>query len=276
MRSLVGRSCRLEASSLLVSPPSLFQPSPDRDVVYTARYPHDEFSSRLASSRSVSFHQSFQPNSNSSSRTFERRIVNTVNSLIQTDHMDVKGGGGGGGSTKTDKKRGPVTALLSRQNSKSVRGSTPVNNSDQESSPPILTDGNNDGPFAGKRTPSIKSKQGEPSADRNKSPSPKNVDQQPTPTRERSESGQGDALLSASDSTNLINKVNGRRMIDSAKKKILWLASKAEWGSLEQALKTLDNALAAQKGSPEPSPLAGIQDEVTFSFYRIIFKFLLI
>lgn len=190
--------------------------------------------------------------------------------------MDVKGGGGGGGSTKTDKKRGPVTALLSRQNSKSVRGSTPVNNSDQESSPPILTDGNNDGPFAGKRTPSIKSKQGEPSADRNKSPSPKNVDQQPTPTRERSESGQGDALLSASDSTNLINKVNGRRMIDSAKKKILWLASKAEWGSLEQALKTLDNALAAQKGSPEPSPLAGIQDEVTFSFYRIIFKFLLI
>ena len=51
-------------------------------------------------------------------------------------------------------------------------------------------------------------------------------------------------------------------MVDSAKKKILWLSSKSEWGSLEQALKALEQTIAAQKNSPDAHPLAGIQDEV--------------
>lgn len=182
--------------------------------------------------------------------------------------MDLKAGNKG-----DNKKRGPVTNLLSRQNSKTGRGSTPVSNSDQDS-PPILPD-TTDSPLLNKktangagsvsRTPSIKSKPttGDPEINRNKSPSPKSPDQ--TPTRERSGSGQGDALLSAGDSA---SKVTGKRIVDSARKKILWLASKSEWGSLEQAMKTLENAIATQKGSPDSTPLAGIQDEVIHSFIK--------
>lgn len=73
----------------------------------------------------------------------------------------------------------------------------------------------------------------------------------------------GDSIQSTGDSSSLGNKVAGKRMIDSAKKKILWLASKNEWGGLEQAMKTLEQTVAANKNSPELlSPLADIQDEV--------------
>jgi hypothetical protein len=177
--------------------------------------------------------------------------------------MDLKGGGGGGG-IRSDKKRGPVTALLSRQNSKTGRGSTPpVSNSDQDSPPvvpdtidsPLLGRANNNGAANSiSRTSSIRSKQGEPSADRNTSPMPKSRDQTPE---------SGDSIQSTGDSSSLGNKVAGKRMIDSAKKKILWLASKNEWGGLEQAMKTLEQTVAANKNSPELlSPLADIQDEV--------------
>lgn len=175
--------------------------------------------------------------------------------------MDLKGGGGG---IRSDKKRGPVTALLSRQNSKTGRGSTPpVSNSDQDSPPvvpdtidsPLLGRANNNGAANSiSRTSSIRSKQGEPSADRNTSPMPKSRDQTPE---------SGDSIQSTGDSSSLGNKVAGKRMIDSAKKKILWLASKNEWGGLEQAMKALEQTVAANKNSPELlSPLADIQDEV--------------
>ncbi|KZS13005.1 Serine/threonine-protein phosphatase 6 regulatory ankyrin repeat subunit C, partial [Daphnia magna] len=174
--------------------------------------------------------------------------------------MDLKAGG-----FKSDKKRGPVTALLSRENSKTVRGSTPHSSSDQDS-PPVVPDGM-DSPLLGRtnngagsisRTSSIRSKRGEQSMERNTSPKPKSRDQTP-------ETGQGDSFLSAGDSSSLGNKTTGKRMIDSAKKKILWLASKNEWGGLEQAMKTLEQTVAANKNSPESiAPLAGIQDEVFF------------
>uniref|UniRef100_A0A0P5ALS6 No mechanoreceptor potential C n=1 Tax=Daphnia magna TaxID=35525 RepID=A0A0P5ALS6_9CRUS len=173
--------------------------------------------------------------------------------------MDLKAGG-----FKSDKKRGPVTALLSRENSKTVRGSTPHSSSDQDS-PPVVPDGM-DSPLLGRtnngagsisRTSSIRSKRGEQSMERNTSPKPKSRDQTP-------ETGQGDSFLSAGDSSSLGNKTTGKRMIDSAKKKILWLASKNEWGGLEQAMKTLEQTVAANKNSPESiAPLAGIQDEFT-------------
>ncbi|KAI9558204.1 hypothetical protein GHT06_014957 [Daphnia sinensis] len=178
--------------------------------------------------------------------------------------MDLKGGG-----IKSDKKRGPVTALLSRQNSKTVRGSTPHSSSDQDS-PPVVPDGmdspllgrTNNGAASISRTSSIRSKGGaEQSMERTTSPKPKSRDQTP-------ETGQGDSLLSAGDPSSLGNKTTGKRMIDSAKKKILWLASKSEWGGLEQAMKTLEQTVAANKNSPESiAPLAGIQDEV---FYLLL------
>lgn len=241
MRSLVRRNAH---SSLLVSPPQhQFQPSSVRDVVYTT-CPNLEPSNRLTSRPVASLQNLFLDYSS---------IPHTA-SL-----MDLKGGVG----MKTDKKRGPVTALLSRQNSKTGRGSTPVSNSDQDS-PPIVAD-NSDNPLnranngGMSRTSSIRSKQGEPSAERNISPSPNSRDQTPS----RDESGQGDDLSS---------KVTGKRLVDSAKKKILWLASKSEWGSLEQAMKALEQTIAAQKNSTSESslPLAGIQDDVRqacFSFY---------
>ncbi len=255
MRSLVRRSAHSASASsvsLLVSPPYFqFQP-PDRDVVYTTCPQLVEPSSRLTSRPVASLCKLF-PNS-------KRQEVRTIlDCSIQTAApMDLKGG------LKPDnKKRGPVTALLSRQNSKTGRGSTPVS-SDQDS-PPIVPD-TIDSPLLSKktasngaagsvsRTPSIRSKQGEPSGERNnESPLPKSRDQ--TPLREGSEPIGDDSLG---------NKVAGKRMVDSARKKILWLASKSEWGSLEQAMKTLEQTAGTQKNSSDPPPLAGIQDEVLY------------
>ena len=229
------------------------RPTDSRDVVYTT-CPQLESSSRLTSRQVASFQKSFQ-------NTPIEQIL-TSDRFRFSFQMDLKGGGGGG-SIKSDKKRGPVTALLSRQNSKTGRGSTPVSNSDQDSPPvvpdtidsPLLGRANNNG--AGNsisRTSSIRSKQGEPSADRNTSPMPKSRDQTPE---------SGDSIQSTGDSSSLGNKVTGKRLIDSAKKKILWLASKNEWGGLEQAMKTLEQTVAANKNSSELlSPLADIQDEV--------------
>lgn len=177
--------------------------------------------------------------------------------------MDLKGGG-----SKLEKKRGPVTTLLSRQNSKTVRGSTPLSSSDQDS-PPVVPDGMdspllsraNNGAGSISRTSSIRSRRAEQSLERNTSPMPKSRDQTP-------ESGQGDSIVSVGDPSSLGNKTAGKRMIDSAKKKILWLASKNEWGALEQAMKTLEQTVAANKTSPESiAPLAGIQDEVSLFIF---------
>ena len=55
---------------------------------------------------------------------------------------------------------------------------------------------------------------------------------------------------------------NNRRTIESAKKKILWLASKSEWNSLEQLMKTLELAVAGSKDPADQSPLANVRDEV--------------
>ena len=243
----------LSASSqfLLVSPPYFqFQP-PDGDVVYTQGEPRLVQSSTSLTSRPVGSQQRFQ----FVCETFEKGLRRIV-----AFPMDLKGG------IKPDnKKRGPVTALLSRQNSKTGRGSTPAS-SDQDS-PPIVPD-TIDSPLLGKktanngagsvsRTASIRSRQGENqlTVDRNAdSPlPPKSRDH--TPFREGSEPISDDSLGSK-------GTTGSKRMVDSAKKKILWLSSKSEWGSLEQALKALEQTIAAQKNSPDALPLAGIQDEV--------------
>ena len=256
MRSLVQRNAHSAFGVLLVSPPFQFQRAPrTAEMLYTQRALN---SSPVAVWPVGKLHRS-------RNRSKTHQLNNTYLGSIQISYqMDLKGGGGGG-SIKSDKKRGPVTALLSRQNSKTGRGSTPVSNSDQDSPPvvpdtidsPLLGRANNNG--AGNsisRTSSIRSKQGEPSADRNTSPMPKSRDQTPE---------SGDSIQSTGDSSSLGNKVTGKRLIDSAKKKILWLASKNEWGGLEQAMKTLEQTVAANKNSTELlSPLADIQDEVYF------------
>lgn len=58
---------------------------------------------------------------------------------------------------------------------------------------------------------------------------------------------------------------SGRRTIESAKKKILWLASKSEWSSLEQNLKSLELSIAGSKDPSDQYPLANIQDEVYYT-----------
>jgi len=66
--------------------------------------------------------------------------------------------------------------------------------------------------------------------------------------------------------------VSSRRTIDSAKKKILYLASKNEWASLEQNLKSLELSVAGSKDPADQLPLAGLQEEVNIYFYKIEFQ----
>lgn len=57
--------------------------------------------------------------------------------------------------------------------------------------------------------------------------------------------------------------VGVRRTIESARKKILYLASKNEWASLEQNLKSLELTVAGSKDPADQLPLAGLQEEVS-------------
>lgn len=66
--------------------------------------------------------------------------------------------------------------------------------------------------------------------------------------------------------------VSSRRTIESARKKILYLASKNEWASLEQNLKSLELSVAGSKDPADQLPLAGLQEEVNIYFYKKKFK----
>lgn len=169
------------------------------------------------------------------------------------------------------KKRtsGPPMALLKNA---ANRGST----SSEQESPPIVA--NPDSPLAGKkasgsgtlsRAPSIRMRpsgegspgqQGTPES-RSKSPSPHSGE-----SRERSESLQSESLMSAAPDGQAASSGGragaNKRGVDSARKKILWAASKGEWGSLEQMLKILEQSVAGNRNSPDGLPLANVQDEV--------------
>ena len=147
------------------------------------------------------------------------------------------------------KSRPALTLLSSRQGSKRLnKGSAPSSDAD---SPPILPN-SVESPLASKsnsRTSSFKIKE----SNRGKSPASP-VDR--SPVHDSPEIG-AESLLQAGSSS---------RAYESAKKKILFLASKGEWTTLEQALKTIEQVAAANKNNPiDAQPLATIQDEVAYS-----------
>lgn len=142
-------------------------------------------------------------------------------------------------------KSRPALTLLSRQNSKRLnRGSAPSSDAD---SPPILPN-SVESPLASKsnsRTPSIRIK------DPGRGKSPASPDRSPVYS-DSPEIG-AESLLQAGTNS---------RAYESAKKKILFFASKGEWTSLEQAIKTIEQVIASNKNSVDSQPLATIQDEV--------------
>ena len=177
------------------------------------------------------------------------------------------------------KKRtsGPPIALLKNSTN---RGST---SSDQDS-PPIVAN-TSDSPLSGRKTstsvsraPSIRMKQPTGDASPGQQGTPESRSKSPSPrispeSRERSESLQSESLMSAAPDAQSVNSGSkagaNKRGVDSARKKILWAASKGEWGSPEQMLKILEQSVAGNRNSPDGLPLANVQDEV--SFHKSIF-----
>lgn len=147
-------------------------------------------------------------------------------------------------------KSRPALTLLSRQNSKRLnRGSAPSSDAD---SPPILPN-SVESPLASKsnsRTPSIRIK--DPGRGKSPARSPASPDR--SPIYSESPDIGAESLLQAGTNS---------RAYESAKKKILFFASKGEWTSLEQAIRTIEQVIASNKNSIDSQPLATIQDEVT-------------